>query len=308
MQDLRLFHDVAQLGSFSLTAKKHGVTQSAVSQRIRQFEIRLGVQLLDRSVRPFQLTPAGKLLNKEAASLISNYDDLLERVTDLEPDVAREIKVDAIYSAGIGPLQALAARFERETRVHVHFDFKRPEEVAESVREHRCDFGIVSYPTTWRLPWKPLRNERMSVVCSASHPLARRRRIKAKSLADWDIIGFEKDLPVGRAIRKYLREQGLSGEVRPKVDNIDTIKSLILDTEGIAILPSPTVRREVAAGLMSMIALEPVLERPMGLIHAPKTALSAPAQEFSDTLIRADGGSSDQSNRQRASQQLRAAK
>ncbi|MCC7205272.1 MAG: LysR family transcriptional regulator, partial [Phycisphaeraceae bacterium] len=65
MQSLRLFCDVAGHRSFSLAAKKHGITQSAVSQRVGQLEKRLGVTLLDRSVRPLALTPAGELFLRE---------------------------------------------------------------------------------------------------------------------------------------------------------------------------------------------------------------------------------------------------
>ncbi len=296
MQDLRLFCDIAQLGSISKAAQKHRVTQSAVSQRIRHFEMRLGVQLLDRSVRPFQLTSAGDLLLKEGAGLIGQYSDLIDRVTALEPDLGREIRIDAIYSAGIGPLRSLAKAFQKRTGVEVIFEFKRPEEVADSVRAHRCEFGIISYPKRWRdLKSKALRNERMALVCSIEHPLARRRKIQAKQLNQVDLIGFEKDLPVGRSVRRYLREQGHSGEFVSAVDNIDTIKSMILEMAGVAILPSPTVRREVGAGLMKVIALEPVFERPMGIIVAPKTTLPSAAQEFFEILVKEAQTGADQS-------------
>ena len=296
MQDLRLFCDVAQLGSISKAAKKHGVTQSAVSQRIRQFEMRLRAQLLDRSIRPFQLTSAGKLLLEEGTGIIEQYTELLVRAAALEPELGREIHIDAIYSAGIGPLRSIGNAFTERTGVKVTLDFKRPEEVAESVRNHRCDFGIISYPRSWRdLHHRALRNERMAVVCSAEHRLARRRKIQAKDLVEVELIGFGRDLPVGRSIRRYLREQGHSGEFANEVDNIGTIKSLIIEMTGVAILPSRTVRREVGAGLMSVIALDPPLERSMGIIVAKKTSLSAAAQEFFEILVQRAKSGADQS-------------
>jgi len=296
MRDLRLFCNVAKLGSISKAAAKHGVSQSAVSQRIRQFEMRLGVQLLDRTVRPFQLTDAGELLLEEGSGLYSQYCDLIERVSALEPDLVREIQIDAIYSAGIGPLRSLGDAFHQRTGVKVLFSFKRPEEVADSVRAHRCDFGIISYPKSWRdLKAKPLRNERMTLVCAAQHPLARRRKIRAKDLGKVGLVGFEKDLPVGRSIRRYLREHGHSGEFLNTVDNIDTMKSMILEMGGVAILPSPTVRRELGANQMAVIALEPVLERPMGIVVAPKTSLSAAAREFFEVLVEQARSGADQS-------------
>ena len=49
---LRLFRDVVDGGSVSRGAERHGITQSAASQHLRELEKRLGVRLLDRSTRP----------------------------------------------------------------------------------------------------------------------------------------------------------------------------------------------------------------------------------------------------------------
>ena len=68
MQTLRLFCDVAACRSVSQAAARHGITQSAASQRVSQFEKRLGVTLIDRSVRPLDLTAAGELMLREGRS------------------------------------------------------------------------------------------------------------------------------------------------------------------------------------------------------------------------------------------------
>ena len=59
--ELRLFKEIAVTGSMSKGAKVCGVTQSAASQHVQEMERRLGSPLLDRSKRPLELTPAGKL-------------------------------------------------------------------------------------------------------------------------------------------------------------------------------------------------------------------------------------------------------
>ena len=80
MQTLRLFADVARCHSFSEAARLHGITQSAASQRISQLEKRLDAQLIDRSVRPLELTDAGRLFLQGCQSLIEHYDELEQRV------------------------------------------------------------------------------------------------------------------------------------------------------------------------------------------------------------------------------------
>ena len=59
-ESLKVFCDVAQQRSFSQAAQANDVTQSAASQVVSQLEKRMGVQLIDRSTRPLQLTPLGQ--------------------------------------------------------------------------------------------------------------------------------------------------------------------------------------------------------------------------------------------------------
>jgi DNA-binding transcriptional LysR family regulator len=292
VHSLRLFCDVAALRSFSKTAELHGITQSAVSQRIQQLEEKLGVELIDRSVRPPELTPAGELFASEGRELIDRYDDLERRVAAMngEPSAAPltgEVAVAAIYSAGIDLLQALKESFEsRHPGVEIRIDYKRPDEVDNAVRSGACDFGIVSYPRRWKgVEVRPLRDERMSVVCPPDHPLAVRREVAASDLDGLAMMTFDAELPVARHIKRYLRENGAEPDITQEVDNIDTLKSLLEHSDEFAILPRRTVRREAEDGTLVVVELEPELNRPLGIISAKRAHLAAAAQRFQDFLV-----------------------
>ena len=127
MQALRVFCEVAELRSFSAAADRLGISQSAVSQRVRQLEQRLQAELLDRSVRPFTLTEKGATMAREGREILRRYDDLERRIASSQESCSGEIKVDAIYSAGIGLLSKLRQRFrERQPDVDVQLEYKRP--------------------------------------------------------------------------------------------------------------------------------------------------------------------------------------
>jgi DNA-binding transcriptional LysR family regulator len=292
VQSLRLFCDVAALRSFSKAADLHGITQSAVSQRVQQLEEKLGAVLIDRSVRPLELTPAGELFAREARELVDRYDDLALRVGSMngagETDALEgEVVVAAIYSAGIDLLATLQERFESaHPRVSIRIDYKRPEEVDRAVRQGTCDFGIVSYPRRWQdVAVRPLRDERMSVVCPPQHRLAVRRAVHATDLHGLGMMSFDAQLPVARHIKRYLRENGAEPEITQEVDNIDTLKSLLEHSEEFAILPRRTVRREAEDGTLVVVELEPELNRPLGIISARKARLDPAAQSFQDFLV-----------------------
>lgn len=292
MNSLRLFCDVAALRSFSKAADLHGITQSAVSQRVQQLEEKLGAVLIDRSVRPLALTPAGEIFARESREILERYDELTHRVAALNgasgvEALEGEVVVAAIYSAGIDLLQSLQERFEQaHPRVEIRIDYKRPEEVDRAVRQGTCDFGIVSYPRRWPgLAVRPLRDERMSVVCPPHHRLAVRRQVTAAELDGLAMMSFDARLPVARHIKRYLRENGAEPEITQEVDNIDTLKSLLEHSDEFAILPRRTARREAEDGTLVSLELEPELNRPLGIISARRARLAAAAQSFQDFLV-----------------------
>lgn len=271
MQTLRLFCDVATLRSFSEAAKLHGITQSAASQRIGQLEKKLGVQLFDRSVRPLGTTPAGDIFLEGCQELLDRYNRLQRKVVGMGEEPSGRVRIAAIYSAGIDLLEGVRDGFEGvHPGIAVEIKYKHPDEVYEAVREHQCDLGIVSYPQRWRqVGVIPLRDEVMAVVAHPDHALTRRVRVQPKDLHGVKMVTFTSDLPVGRRIRRYLKDHGVEPIIEHEFDNIDTIKNAVSLTDGVAILPKRTVMHEVEMGALAAIELEPQLVRPLGIIFRP---------------------------------------
>ena len=304
MHTLRIFCAVARHSSFSLAAAEHGITQSAASQRVSQLEKKLGVPLLDRSVRPLGLTAAGKQFLDGSQDLLERYDRLQRNVSQLRR-LDGQVRVDAIYSAGIDLLKHLRERFvAAHGDVSVTINYKRPDAVYDEVRQGRCDIGILSYPQRWRdVSVIPLRDERMAIVCPPDHPLAQHSQVHVARLSDLLMVAFEPEMPVGRRIRKYLRAHNVVPEVVNVFDNIDTIKSAVAVTSedgsvGVAaILPRRTVLREVSARTLAVVELEPKLVRPMGIIHARRggkgQAFTPVVRAFVDFLLEHAGPNVD---------------
>jgi DNA-binding transcriptional LysR family regulator len=106
-------------------------------------------------------------------------------------------------------------------------------------------------------------------------------------------VTFEPTLPVGRHLRRYLRENGVTPRITNVFDNIDTIKSAVAVTNQVSILPKRTVLREVAANTLAVIDLLPSLHRPLGIIFHRRgrtnATFSPTAQAFVDFLLEHTG-------------------
>jgi len=300
MQTIRLFVEVARCRSFSKAADMFNISQSAASQRISQLERRLGVKLIDRSVRPFELTQAGELYLVGAADTLSRFDRMEREVSSLGHSGERfegAVRVAAIYSAGIDLLSQLRDRFvKQQPGARVELRYLKPEQVHQAVLDQQADLGIVSFPDRFaKVEVEPLSEETMAVVCGPGHVLVGRKSVAAAELSNMEMAGFDAELPIARHLHRYFKENGATPMITHRFDNMDTLKSAIEVTDRFAIMPMRCVRREVEAGSLCTIRLTPKLTRPMGVITRSGAAGLAPAaRAFLDELVRAAGpGSGD---------------
>ncbi len=282
-----MFCDVARLRSFSQAARAHNVTQSAVSQLVSQIEARLDVQLIDRSVRPLQLTTLGQLYYDGCRNLIERFTELEARIRNQEGQLAGRVCVAAIYSVGLGDMEDYIHLFYQEQpTADVHIDYLHPDQVYEKVRLGNADFGLVSFPHASRelsvIPW---REEEMVFVCAPRHRLARKSSVKPSDLDGERYVGFTRELVIRRNVDRFLRDHDVVIEVAREFDNIEHIKKAIEVSAGVALLPEPALAREVGAGTLVAIPLQgPKLVRPLGIIQRRQHRLSSTALRFLELL------------------------
>src|SRR2546426_11755618 len=95
LNDLLAFVAVGRERSFTKAAAKLGVSQSALSQTIRQLEARLGVRLLTRTTRSVSPTEAGERLLRTLAPRFEEIDAELRAVGELREKPAGTIRITA---------------------------------------------------------------------------------------------------------------------------------------------------------------------------------------------------------------------
>src|SRR3990172_488347 len=109
-KSLKVFCDVVRLKSFSRAAEENAISQTGASQLVQHLEERLQSRLIDRSKRPFVLTPEGEVYYEGCRSIVDRYLTLEERVRTHHREVAGRVRVASIYSVGLH----LMARFVQQ--------------------------------------------------------------------------------------------------------------------------------------------------------------------------------------------------
>lgn len=291
IETLKIFRDLVELESFSKTAEKHFLSQSAVSQQLAQLELTHKVQLLDRKKRPPAPTVAGQLLYDTCKDIIGRYEQFKRELNALQKPSAGRVNVAAIYSIGMHTLPDYVKKFMvKYPDVNVHIEYLSSVRIYELIQSGEADIGLVAVPRRdKRLDVYDFVDEPLVLVCSPKHPLASETQIDIHKAQFERFIAFEKDTPTRGLIDSILQHYNIV--VRPvmEFDNTETIKRAIEINAGISILPETVVLQEVASGIVKAIPFSNErFVRPTGIIVLKDKILSQAGRYFVELLRKSD--------------------
>jgi LysR family transcriptional regulator, transcriptional activator of the cysJI operon len=288
LYEFRLFKEIATSKSLTRAAAQCEVSQGAVSQHVQDVERRLGVDLLDRTRRPVQLTAAGRLYAEFCRDVLRREEEFSSALEGLKKDIEGNVRVASIYSVGLSEMTRLQEEFTtRYPGVNLQVEYMRPVNVYEAVRNDEVDLGLVSYPESSRdVATRPWRSETMQVAASPDHRFAKLDEVCPADLNGENFIGFDEDLTIRRELDRFFKVQGVEINLVMHFDNIQTIKEAVALGSGISILPERTMQTEVAQGRLVAIPLNaPGLVRPVGIVHRRRKKFSRAAWGFMELLV-----------------------
>ncbi|MGM0416850.1 MAG: multiheme cytochrome-associated LysR family transcriptional regulator [Thermodesulfobacteriota bacterium] len=135
----------AEQGSFSKAAERLHLTQSAVSQRIKNMEACCGVQLLDRSGPVLKPTPAGQHVLEVARQMIELEHTMLAGLARMAQ--RQNIAITSTMATGVAHMPELLREFSNSHPdvEDLRFLFNTPQEALDGLRAGEFDVAIVEH-------------------------------------------------------------------------------------------------------------------------------------------------------------------
>ena len=289
IETLKTFCDLAELLSFSKTAEKHFISQSAVSQQLAQLELMHKCQLVNRSKRPIELTREGQMLYEAAKNILDRYEKLKRDLSSLAASATSKVNVGAIFSIGMHTLSDYEKRFMVEyPNVNIHIEYLEPGKIYEQVLSGDLDIGIVAVPKRdRRLDVYDFQDEPLVLTCSPKHSLANESEVDIHKVQFERFISFTRGVPTREWIDSIFERYNII--VRPvmEFDNIETIKRAVEINSGISILPETAILSEIGSGTIKAITFSNEnFVRPTGVIVLKDKILSRAARYFIELLTK----------------------
>ncbi|WP_251546507.1 LysR family transcriptional regulator [Limosilactobacillus caecicola] len=142
---MQYFIAVVDQHNFTRAAEQCHISQSAISQQIKELETTIGVQLLDRHGRSFDVTPAGQYFYQHAQAIVQQTNQLVEETQKLAQEQKERYVLRLGYLANFGTqefLQAVAQFSKQYPDVRVQITSGMHEKLFELLRTDQIDLDF----------------------------------------------------------------------------------------------------------------------------------------------------------------------
>jgi DNA-binding transcriptional LysR family regulator len=283
LNQLRTFHFAAREKNMTRAAEILCITQPAVTMQIKALEYALGLKLIKKSGKDFQLTEVGEALFGYAGRMFAIVEEMEHSLKGYAEFAQGSLTLGTTRSFARHLMPGLISSFqELYPGVKVSLKVGSSQEIADGLMSFKYDLGIIgrlSYGS--RLKAMPYTKEEFCVVTPPRHRFAKKGTISLKELQNEPIIIREAGSGARYAILALLRSYDIFPSFLVEAGSVEFIKEYVIKGRGISILYRPEVEREVKMGLMHCLGLKegPILIQ-TDIVFPKEVDLSPPAQEF----------------------------
>ncbi|HEX4289584.1 MAG TPA: LysR family transcriptional regulator [Trebonia sp.] len=282
---LRALREVGRHGSIAAAAAVLGVSQQALSARMRTLERATGVTLLARSPTGSHLTEQGRLIVGWAEDVLDAADRLEAGLRSIRSGVSHRLAIAASQTIAEhlvphwlvelrGIEQASAEQAPDYAPTVVELTVANSTRVVELVRDVKVRLGFIETPhLPAGLVTAHLRDDEMLVVAAPGHPWARRRRpLPLAEIAATPLVMREAGSGTRDTLTDHLAAQHppLSARIAMELGTSAAVRSAIAEGVGPGVLSRLAVRDDLVLGrLVAIDVAGPPLKRQLTAVWRP---------------------------------------
>lgn len=291
-RQLRTFLAVRKHRSYTRAGAEVFLSQPAVSRQIQGLEQELEVCLFEKVGKSVRVTDAGETLAKEAEKILGSMERAREAVRGHRSAATGTLRVGGSTTPGLYLLPPLLGRLHtRLPGVELHYVVESSRRIEQRIVRNELDLALVGVPLgNTDLRQEPIFEDEIVCFASATHPLARRRRIDPRSLESEICVTRERESATRELFESWLVRAGGRLGRRIELQGPEEAKAIVAAGVGFSFASVSALRGARASGTLKKLSVSGlVLKRAIYLVrHADKP--SSPVMEAFLSLLRSRRG------------------
>jgi DNA-binding transcriptional LysR family regulator len=284
LNQLRVFHHVATLLSFTRAAEKLHLTQPGISKHIGALEAHYGNQLFDRLGKKVVMTQAGEILLEAVTKMFQILDEASMRINDLKGLAGGRLNIGASIMIGTYLLPGVLAKFkQRHPAVDIAIDISLSEQIENKVLNNALEVGLIGHHASdSRLVVRRLKTDKMVLIVSAGHGWAKRKSpVGLRELTDQPFLLPQQGSGTRKILEGLFQQSGIRPKQTMELGNTEGVKKAVEAGLGISIISDHIVQSELADGRIKSLKVKGAdLRRNLYAVYRKDKYLSAATQAF----------------------------
>ena len=285
LRQLKYFVKSAEYLNFSVAAKHLYITQSTLSQQIKQLEFELGFELFLRNSRHISLTEAGEEFLPFARKTILDAEDAVQRLYDLQHVKVGTLRVGVTYSLSTVLTEGLISFMKEFPGIKLEVFYKTVDELLTLLRERKVDFVLSYKPLcdATDIDAMPLFENTLALVVSKEHPLAKRDRIKLNDLVGLPLILPSKGLQARMMLDRLIEGSNITLTSKLELNETNILLQMVATGNYATILSTSALFGKTRFKVIPIDEPGNVMEA--SLLTLKGAYQKAAAKEFIDILL-----------------------
>ena len=284
LRQLKYFITSADTLNFTEAARQCFITQSTLSQQIKQLETELGVQLFERIGKRVFLTETGRDFLPYARQTVADADYGVQRIKDIEDLKTGRLCIGTTFGLSALITDAIARFSEQYPEVHLEVMFLKQDELIEAVRERKVDFALTfeMMEKDDLLTEQPVKTYHLCAIVSDQNPLAQQATVSLRQLADYNICTPARGMNARRMFDSLTNKKGIELQPKLEINEIHTLLHLVRTGRWVAILVDSIIHGE--EGLCAVPLREAALPMPVVWLYPKDMYIRKAMQKFMELI------------------------
>jgi DNA-binding transcriptional LysR family regulator len=287
LRQLKTLQTVVEHHSYTKAAEALFMTQPAVSMQIKQMEEQIEMPLFERDGKQVTLTEAGGELLHYAQNIRQQLDEAAAMLEELKGLKRGKLHLTMASTANYFAPQLIAAFHHEYPGAQVTLDVANRTGLIDALNNNNSDMVIMGRPPKGnKLTGIPFMDNPLVAIASPSHPLATRKHIPLKELADEPFIVREADSGTRIAVERFFAKHDLQLTAGMEMNRSEAIKQAVMAELGLGIVSLHTIEMELALKRLVILHIEdfPIM-RQWHIVHRKGKRFAAIPEAFKKFVV-----------------------
>lgn len=245
IKQIKYFIEISNNKSYSVAAKKLGISQPALSSVVRKLEKELGSPLFFYDSKKLSLTAVGFEFYQNASRMVIEYDKLMAEMNDITSKDIGKVKIGCPLVVGSTYVADVIGKFRKDyPKINFEIVEGGADDITDLLDQGKLDIAAAIMPVSQiKFDIHDILYDNYVIAVSKQNPLATKDQVRFIELKDEMFTTFSEAYTTSRLFKNNCEKAGFKPKILVYSNQWDFMTTLVSNNLCVAMLPAPIMKK-----------------------------------------------------------------